>query len=226
MGTFAAQAAVDERAGFITKTYLHLAGAIGLFVILEAVLLSLPGIENLVGLMFGSPISWLVVLGLFMLVSYVAESWARSAVSPSTQYMGLGLYVVAEAVIFVPLLYFARAKDPAIITSAATATLGLFSVLTAVVFVTRKDFSFLRTVLVFGGFAAMGLIVVAILFGFALGPIFTYAMIALACGYILYHTSNVLHHYRIGQHVAAALALFAAVALLFWYILRLFMSRD
>ena len=77
----------------------------------------------------------------------------------------------------------------------------------------------------FGGFAAMGFIVVATLFGFALGPIFTYAMIALACGYILYDTSNVMLHYRIGQHVAAALALFAAVALLFWYILQLFMSR-
>ncbi len=79
---------------------------------------------------------------------------------------------------------------------------------------------------VFGGLAAMGLIVVGIVFQFSLGPIFTYAMIALACGYILYHTSNVLHHYRIGQHVAASLALFASVALLFWYILRLFMSRD
>ncbi len=72
----------------------------------------------------------------------------------------------------------------------------------------------------------MGLIVVAIIFQFSLGPIFTYAMIALACCSILYSTSNVLHHYRIGQHVAAALALFAAVALLFWYILRLFMSRN
>lgn len=226
MAIFAAQAAADERSGFITKTYLHLAGAIGLFVILEAVLLSLPGIENLVQLMFGSSISWLVVLGAFMLVSYVAESWARSAVSPTTQYMGLGLYVVAEAVIFVPLLYIARGMNPAIITSAATATLGLFGALTAVVFITRKDFSFLRTVLIFGGLAAMGLILVAILFQFALGPIFTYAMIALACGYILFHTSNVMHHYRIGQHVAAALALFASVALLFWYILMLFMSRD
>ena len=226
LARFAAQAAADERSGFITKTYLHLAGAIGLFVILEMVLLNLSGVEKLVGLMFGSGYGWLIVLGLFMLVSYIAESWARSAVSPTTQYMGLGLYVVAEAVIFVPLLYIARGMNPAIITSAATATLGLFGVLTAVVFITRKDFSFLRTVLIFGGFAALGLIVVAILFGFALGPIFTYAMIALACGYILYHTSNVLHHYRIGQHVAASLALFASVALLLWYIVLLFMSRD
>jgi FtsH-binding integral membrane protein len=155
----------------------------------------------------------------------VAERWAQSAVNPATQYMGLGLYVVAEAVIFLPLLYVARAVDPGIILSAAVATLALFGVLTAVVFVTRKDFSFLRTVLLFGGLAALGLIVVAVVFQFALGPIFTYAMIALACGYILYHTSNVMLHYRIGQHVAASLALFASVALLFWYILQLFLSR-
>ena len=163
--------------------------------------------------------------GLFMLVSYVAQSWAQSAVNPTTQYMGLGLYVLAEAVIFLPLLYIAKNVDPGIITSAAIATLALFAGLTVVVFVTRKDFSFLRSVLLFGGFAALGLIVVAIIFQFALGPIFTYAMIALACGYILYHTSNVMYHYRIGQHVAASLALFASVALLFWYILQLFLSR-
>ena len=222
--TFAAEAAADERAGFIAKTYAHLAGAIAVFMGLEAVLLSLPGIENLVGMMIGTRYGWLVVLGLFMVVSWIADSWARSAVSPSTQYFGLGLYVAAEAVIFVPILFIAQRMDTHIIPMAGATTLVLFGALTAVVFITRKDFSFLRTILMFGGFAALGLIVVAVLFNFTLGPIFTYAMIAFACGYILYDTSNVLHHYRIGQHIAAALALFASVALLFWYILRLFMS--
>jgi FtsH-binding integral membrane protein len=231
MGTFAAQAAADERSDFITKTYLHLAGAIALFVVLEAVLLRTPLAEGAVRLMFsGGNLGWLVVLGLFMVVSFVANSWALSAVNPGKQYMGLGLYVVAEAVIFLPLLFIADKYSQSrgggnIIVTAAGTTLGLFGVLTAIVFITRKDFSFLRTILVFGGFAALGFIVVAAFCHFAIGPIFTYAMIALACGYILYDTSNVLHHYRIGQHVAAALALFAAVALLFWYILQLFLSR-
>ncbi len=226
--TFAAHAAADERADFIAKTYIHLAGAITAFIVLEAILLNLPGIDGLVMRMIGAQYSWLVVLGLFMVVSWIANSWASSAISPAKQYCGLGLYVVAEAVIFVPLLWFANLKDTGIIPTAAVTTLLLFGVLTGIVFVTRKDFSFLRGILIFGGFAAMGLIVVAIVFrADLLGPIFTYAMIALACGYILYSTSNVLHHYRIGQHVAASLALFAAVALLFWYILRLFMaSRD
>lgn len=221
---FAADAAADERAGFIAKTYAHLAGAIAVFIGLEAILLNLPGIENLVGMMIGTRYGWLVVLGAFMAVSWIADGWARSAVSPGVQYLGLGLFVAAEAIIFVPLLFIAHRIDSQIIPMAGATTLVLFGALTTVVFVTRKDFSFLRTILMFGGFAALGLIVVAILFGFSLGPIFTYAMIALACGYILYDTSNVLHHYRIGQHVAAALALFASVALLFWYIVRLFLA--
>jgi len=223
---FAAQAAADERSDFITKTYLHLAGAIALFVVLEVALFQLNVAESLARMMLGyGNIGWLVVLGLFMIVSHIANNWALSAVNLPKQYMGLGLYVVAEAVIFVPLLFIAGTFDPGIIPTAAVTTLALFAVLTAVVFVTRKDFSFLRTVLVFGGFAALGLIVVALLFNFNLGPIFTYAMIALACGYILYYTSNVMLHYRTSQYVAASLALFAAVALLFWYIIQLFLSR-
>jgi len=76
------------------------------------------------------------------------------------------------------------------------------------------------------GFAALGLIVVSFVFpGLQLGAWFSIAMIVLASGFILYDTSNVLHHYRIGQHVAASLALFASVALLFWYLVLLFMSR-
>ena len=225
----AAMAAADERASFITKTYLHLVGAIGALVALEFILLQTPLAQPLVNLMVGSRYGWMIVLGLFMVVSWVANSWAMSATSLSKQYLGLGLYVVAESVILLPMIYFATTVPAyqGVVPAAAMATMGLFAALTAVVFVTRKDFSFLRSVLMFGGFAAMGFIVCAILFNFALGPIFTYAMIAFACAYILYDTSNVLHHYRIGQHVAASLALFASVALLFWYILRLFMSnRD
>ena len=230
----AAAAAADERASFITKTYIHLAGAIGALVLLETILLQLPITNQLVGAMTGG-MSWLIVLGAFMVVSWIANSWARSDTSPTMQYLGLGLYVVAEAVILLPLLSYARWMSDAqgspmfsgVIGTAGLATMGLFSVLTAVVFITRKDFSFMRSILMFGGFAALGLIVCAVLFKFSLGPIFTYAMIAFACGHILYDTSNVLHHYRIGQHVAASLSLFASVALLFWYVLRIVMAaRD
>lgn len=228
----AEMADADERAAFITKTYLHLAGAIGALVLIESILLQTPLAQASLRLFSGY--NWLIVLGAFMFVSWIANSWAMSATSISKQYMGLALYVVGESVILLPLLAYAsfmggNGGNPmftGVIGAAGLATLGLFAIMTAVVFITRKDFSFLRSVLMFGGFAALGLIVCAIFFGWQLGGIFTYAMIAFACCYILYDTSNVLHHYRIGQHVAASLALFASVALLFWYVLQLFMSRD
>lgn len=226
--TMAAHAEASERATFITRTYAHLAGAILAFVALEAVLLNSPLAEMLTNTMMGGQYSWLIVLGAFMAVSWIANKWALSSTSKGMQYAGLGLYVVAESIIILPLLYIASTQPrfAGVIPSAAFTTLALFAILTAIVFITRQDFSFLRTVLIFGGFAAMGLIACAILFNFNLGPIFTYAMIAFACAYILYDTSNVMLHYRTDQYVAASLALFASVALLFWYILQLFMSAD
>jgi FtsH-binding integral membrane protein len=221
-----AQAGENERAAFITKTYLHLAGAIIAFVVLECILLSLPITEQMIGLMVGQQYSWLFVMGGFVAVSWIANSWALSSVSLGKQYAGLGLFVVAEAIVMAPMLYFAQAFHPDIIATAGITTLGLLAVLTTVVFITRTDFSFMRSILLFGGIASLGLVACAVIFGFELGPIFTYAMIALACGYILYDTSNIMHHYRTTQYVAAALALFASVALLFWYVLRLFMSKD
>ena len=164
-----------------------------------------------------------------MVVSYIANSWANSATSLTTQYLGLGLYVVAEAVIFVPLLYVAEYFAPEgsnVIPMAGTLTIVVFTGLTAIVFMTGADFSFLRTALMLGGVVALGVIVCATIFGFNLGLVFIAALIALASGYILYDTSNVLHHYQIGQHVAAALALFSAVALLFWYMVQLVLSLN
>src|SRR5262249_51941724 len=151
----------------------------------------------------------------FMAVGWIAERWARSAQSTAVQYAGLGLYVVAEAIIFVPLLTIAqRYGGPDIIPNAGLITGVVFAGLTGTVFLTKKDFSWMRQGLMMAAFAALGLIVASLLFGFTLGTVFSVAMVVLAAGYILYYTSNVLHHYPVGAHVAAALALFSAVALL------------
>ena len=227
------EAGVETRADFIRKTYLHLAGAILAFIGIELLIFRLVDVEAITNSMLGG-YSWLIVLGLFMVVSWLAHSWASSATSIGIQYAGLSLYVLAQAVIFVPILFIAnqlslRTGGGNIIGTAALATILSFGGLTGFVFLTGKDFSWLRGALVIAGIAALVLIVMSIILGFSLGILFTIVMIGLACGYILYDTSNVLHHYRIGQHVAASLSLFASVALLFWYMLRLLMylnSRD
>ncbi|MDR2643225.1 MAG: Bax inhibitor-1 family protein [Planctomycetaceae bacterium] len=226
-GITAEFADADARIGFITKTYLYVLGAIFTLIGIEIVLFNTIDAQGLIKLMVGTPISWIIVLLLFMGVSTVANAWANSSTSSLTQHLGLGLYIAAQSIILLPLLWLAQHVDKGglnLIYSAGIATGGLFGLMTIAVFLTRTDFSFLRTALFFGGFALLGAIVFCPIFGFSLGPILMYFGIALACGYILYDTSNVLHHYRTDQHVAAALALFASVVLLFWYVLQLFAS--
>lgn len=221
-----ARASADERMDFIRKTYVHLAGAVVIFAFLAALFVNSQIGQTLSVSVLNSRFGWLLLLGAFMLVGNIAHKMAYSGATPERQYMGLGLYILAEAIIFTPILFVASVySSPDVIPTAAMLTTMIFGGLTFSVFFTRKDFSFMAQALRLGGFAAMGLIVVSILFGFNLGSLFAAAMVALAAGYILYETSNILHRYPTGAHVAAALALFASVALMFFYILRLVMNR-
>jgi FtsH-binding integral membrane protein len=219
-----ASAPAGVRAEFIRKTYIHLALAVLGFVALEALLLSWGGAYDLVVRMTAGR-SWLLVLLAFMGVSYIADRWARSDTSRGMQYVGLGLYVVAEAVIFLPLMYVARYySDANVIPASAIMTGLLFAGLTFTAFTAGVDFSFLRGALILGGFVGLGLIAASLLFGFTLGIIFSLVMVGLAAASILYTTSNILRHYRTDQYVAAALSLFAAVALLYFYIVRIILG--
>lgn len=219
-------AAPDVRATFIRKTYLHLAAAIAAFVALEIWFFSTPAIvKPILEFVVGGQYRWLMVLGAFLVAGWLARSLAANVDSVPLQYLGLALYVVAEAVIFVPILFIALfyVQDPTLLPTAAALTCSLFIGLTAVVFITRKDFSFLGGILTLGGLVALGLIVAGVLFGFTLGLLFSGFMVALACGAILYDTSKILHSYPPDRHVAASLELFASVAILFWYVLRILM---
>lgn len=230
--SIAARAVSSDRALFIRRTYAHLAGAILAFMGIEVLLFQVLGAEGQMGvlrLMLAGRFSWLIVLLAFMGASWIAQVWAQSDTSPVLQYLGLGLYVTAEAIIFLPLLIIAShiadaPGRPSVIPTAAILTLAVFGGLTLSVFVTRKDYSPLRPILAVGSWIALGVIVAACFVGINLGLIFSFLMVALLSGYILYYTSQVMLHYRTDQHVAAALALFAAIATLFWYILRIVMS--
>jgi FtsH-binding integral membrane protein len=215
---------VDARASFINRTYNHLMGAIVLFTLIEVGLFQSGFAESIARVLLGG--SWLLVLGAFMLVSWFASRVSLTSESKGAQYAALGGFVVAESIIFVPMLWLADQSAPGAIQSAAVVTLVGFAGLTAVAFATRKDFSFLRGMLMWGGVVAMLAIVGGVLFGFALGTWFSVAMIGFAGAAILYDTSNVLHHFPEDRYVGAALQLFASVALMFWYVLRLFMSSD
>jgi FtsH-binding integral membrane protein len=214
----------QTRSEFIWRTYGHVAAAILLFAGIETYLfdsgIAIPMAQSMLQL------NWLLILGGFMVVSWLATHVAHTVQSKPLQYVALVGFVAAQAIIFVPLLAVAISVQPGIIESAVGVTLLGTAGLTAVALITRKDFSFLRSLLIWGGVLALVAIISAVLFGFELGTWFSVAMIGFAGAAVLYDTSNILHHYPEDRYVAAALQLFASIALMFWYVLRLFTSRD
>ncbi len=215
------------REEFITRTYGHLLGAVLAFIALEFAIFGSGLGEPMAQAMLAG--SWLIVLGAFMVVGWIASRIAHTVESISMQYAALAGYVVAEAIIFVPLLYIADQVAPGAIEVAGIATILGFAALTVIAHVTRKDFSFLGSLLMWGGVGLLGVIVVDVIYGLSLGPMFSLGMVMFAGAAILYDTSNIIHHYPEDRYVAASLELFASVALMFWYVLRIaisFMGED
>ncbi len=216
------------RADFIVRVYQHLLGAVIAFVAIEALLITTGIAERMYDFLSGG--AWLLILGLFMVVQWMATSAAHDILNPQRQYLGLFGMAFGEALIFAPFLHwvFEIADDGATSVGVAAVVTALgFAGLSAVAFTTRTDLSFIRPMLIWGGVAAMALIVAAILFGFELGVWFSVAMIAFAGGAILYQTQTIMRRYPAEAYVGAAVQLFASVMLLFWYVLRLVVSlRD
>jgi FtsH-binding integral membrane protein len=213
-----------DRATFFRKTYTHVAIAILAFILVEYILLTIVPTE-FIAKMMGGRFIWLFIIGLFWLGTTLSNNLAFNP-SRDKQYLGLGLYVILEAIIFLPMIAIATMySGSAMITQSASITLFMFSGLTAVVFFTKTDFSFLRTVLIVGGFVSLGTIVVGAIFGFDLGLWFSVGMVVLASASILYQTSQIKDQYGTQQYVGAALQLFSSIMLLFWYVLRILMSR-
>ncbi|WP_079241404.1 Bax inhibitor-1/YccA family protein [Chryseobacterium indologenes] len=214
-----------EKASFYKKTYLHVALSILAFIGVETILLKTVPAE-LIAMMFSQRYIWLLIIGVFWLASVLASKWSLSQ-SKSTQYMGLGFYILLEAIIFLPLLFIATNMTGGtnVIFQAATLTIAMFAGISAVAFTSKRDFSFLRNIIVIGGFISIGLIVGGMIFGFNLGLWFSVGMVILASATILYQTSKLKDSYGTNQYVGAALQLFASIMLLFWYILSILMSR-
>jgi len=216
--------AATERGVFIIRVYGHLMAAIAAFILVETWLFKSGYAESIAIKLMG--VNWMFILGGFMVAGWLARGLASRSGGLGTQYLGLVLYVAAQAVIFVPLLFYAEHyAGGGVIASAAILTMIAFVGLTLIVYQTRKDFSFLGGILRWAGIMAFVAIGGAVFFGWQLGTWFSLAMIALAGGAILYDTSNILRHWPNDRYVGAALELFASVALMFWYILRLLSRR-
>ncbi len=217
------EASVEDRSDFIWKCYAHVVGAILAFAAIEVYFFQSGIAERIAAPMLNN---WFLVLGAFILASWGATHVAHRVESRNAQYAAFAAFIFVEALIFAPMLYIAAVTQPGVIDSAVGVTILGCVGLIATAMITRKDFSFLRGMLTWLFFLAMAAIVGSLIFGFHLGTWFSVAMIGFAGAAILYDTSNIMHHYPQDRYVAASMALFASIALMFWYILRLLMSRD
>jgi FtsH-binding integral membrane protein len=218
----------DTRAAFMVRVYQHLVAALVAFVAFETLLFATGAARGIYDLVAGSGGAWLLVLGGFMVVNWMATAAAHDLANPGRQYGGLFALAGAEALIFAPFLYYVfnvEGGGAVTVGAAAVVTVLGFAGLTAIGLFTRRDLSFMRPLIMWAAVMSLVLIVAALLFGFELGVWFSVAMVALAGGAILYQTQAILRTYPDGAHVGAAVQLFASMMLLFWYVLRIFARR-
>ena len=213
-----ASAPAHER--FLRRTYGHLLAAVVVFVLAEVALFR-SGVGTPMAVAMRQ-VPWPFILGAYIVIGWLASRAAHRLRSLAAQYGALAVYVAVKIVIFVPLLYRADSLAPGALASAAQTTLIGFAGLSWIGARTRVDLSFLRPFLIWGGFVALLLILTSWSHGWRLGTWFSVGMIALAGASILYDTQKI-HRRRFpdNRHVAAALRLFASIAMMFWYSLRL-----
>ncbi|HEX5062165.1 MAG TPA: Bax inhibitor-1 family protein [Kofleriaceae bacterium] len=216
---------MSDRVAFLRKSYGLLGGALIVWAAASAyVFRYMPEVSFKWSRWALTGYNWFAVIGLLIGSGMLAQWLARSETSRTIQYIGLGVEVAAWTFLMQPMLWvlfmkFKPAGAQALLAQGTIATLAIFVGLTATVFITKKDFSFLRGVVTVGMFAALGIIMASILFGFTLGLVFTGALIALLALKILYDTSLMMNYFPPTHYVSAALMLFGTVATLFWNIM-------
>lgn len=220
-----ANVGIDARLGFLRKTY-------GLFTVGIGV--------SAVGAFSGMTVLSSVFTGMHPLVffiGYLAAFFGVYALRkvPVVNVIAMLAFTFISGMTLSPLLAGTlMAKGMAIglanIMTAFVGTTLAFGGLSAYVFISRKDFSYL------GGFLSamllgiIGFVLCTWLFGAMWSPgvwiAFNVVGLGVMCAFVLYDTSMILHHYAEDEYVMAALALFLDFILIFKYLLRLLNSRD
>jgi FtsH-binding integral membrane protein len=211
------------RSAFMGRVYTRLVIGVAAFVLLEAFLFT-SGIAYAITAAVVQT-SWLLVLGGFMIVSWLANSIALRASGPGSQWGGYLLLVAANALIFAPMLVIAELQVPGVVATAGQYAVVAFIILSVIAHRSARDFTWLGASLRWFGVLALAGIVIAVLTGASLGSWFSLAMIGFAGAAILYETQVILREVPPGRETVAAMSLFSSLALLFWYLLRLFMDR-
>ncbi len=218
-----AQHPTEVRSRFMTRVYGLVMAGIAAFIGLQYLMFAYGFAEYMANLIVQT--NWLIILGGFMVVTWMANNLGVRSPSRGGQWGGYLLLVGANAVLFAGPLWIADSFYEGVISQAAMLSILAFAGLSFIAITTGKDFSFLRGILMWGGVLALALIVGSVLFGTGLGTWFSVAMIGFAGAAILYSTQQVYRSYPPEAEIPAAMNLFSSLALLFWYVLQLLMRR-
>jgi modulator of FtsH protease len=212
----AARASVDERMGFIRKVYALFFAATLFAIGGVAVGLSFPPL-----LRFAFQHPWVM---LFAMLGGVMGAQAVRHVR-GLNLLALFGFTTLTGVVISPLIAAVLSFNPGSILAAGVLTVGIFGGLTIYVFVSKKDFSFMR------GMVWTGLIVVILagvlnifLASSALGFAVAAATLLLFSGFVLYDTSNIIRRYPVNEYVAGALSLYLDAFNIFLALLRILNS--
>lgn len=201
----------DERIGFLGKTYGFLALCIA---------------SGSIGSWFSMGLSFPHEHPFIMLAIMIGGIFAVQAtrhIQGVNIAMLLGFGAITGMAI-APLVGMVAAKSEMLVAQAFFTTAITFVSLTAYVFISGKDFSFLK------GFVWVGLIAMIVLglsnyFFFqssGLSLAISAMSVLLFSAFILYDTSNILRDYPNDEYISAALTLYLDVFLLFQNLLVLF----
>jgi FtsH-binding integral membrane protein len=208
------------RKNFIRNTYLNLAFSVLAFLGLIITTYQMNFFPIFNSLLYSTRYGIYILLGGSVLLSILANNLAIKTKNIFLQYLSLILYILLEILVFIPIISLALTISPDILIYAVVLTLTLFFGITFIAFLNQADFSFLKSFLNLTGIIAISAITLGIFVGFSLGLWFSVLMIIFAGFSILYETSNVIYKYQTDQSVAASLALFSSVSMMFFYILR------
>lgn len=215
-GLLAIEGSTAERLAFIRKVYGHFLGSLAITAAVTTAVMTSAPVLNLAGRFW---VVWMLLyLGLSMCSGWIARQGTGFG------YALLGLLSVATGLFFGPtILFYAKVGGVGIVANALILTGSIFTGLTAYVFITRKDFSWMGAGLTAGLFLLIGVGIVSIFvpMGNTTNFLITLAGAVLFCGFILYDTSNILHNYRTDQYVVATVAIYLDFVILFMKILRL-----
>jgi len=213
---FAIDAAVSERLAFIRRTYMTLL----------VQLCAVAGVATLMTRVVPSGYYGILAIAALLVAIFVGPRLLAPGQSRATHIGGAALFVGAYGLFCAPLALFVPG---ALLLKAFIVTCCVFGGLTAYVFVTKKDFSFLGGFLSAALFLLIGIMIISLFFGGfgGVGSLVLSGLVVLVIsGFVLYETSAIMRSYPTDMHIPAATSLMASFVVLFQYILHLLMAAQ